>query len=1570
MPSFRPKSPFKKRGAGVKNGLEIISATSPTESKKPTRNQRNVRSNGLKITSKGAGQPVDTRDPIKLSRDRSNTPREGSDHYSRQRESLELPDAEAIKSMSKAEAYALASKLSSHPALLSRQQSPSKPIQRSRDGSNTSREESVAAGQSDGSLELPDAEAIKSMSKAEAYALASKLARHPGVLSPSSNRQSIGSPPAGDAKKQEALRQAHEIAARRKKQRIVTPDMLASRPIERNSVMMRSRNAIKDDGSACDSATTEDTEVVANKKRANARRRRRLRSSGVGLMNESVASQRQPAGVELGVGEGLLRDDAYIPTLETLQSNGTWESAKEDDSSVYDERRLSSLSVPAKIEEKNSQPVIGAIEEEIKPIVSKTTPKIESNDGETQLRSAKEEDEVALAKCGDIDKRVDAKSVDKSSDKMQPQTAKKDEGTPSLSDGNAVRDNYVASHESSAKKQKPDDNASTGGGGDSKRRFSSLFKKKRDTSETMNAQPAETPPKLKSAADNSNKKPQTKAAITQPQAVTKEGGTDSVSEGAVGDEKPTASLESAKQEKTDDDASTSGSKRRFSSLFKKGRDKPETINAQPAENPTKHKSAADKSNEKPNPKATKKEGATASLSDGAVGDKSVASPGSAKQLKYDDDAITGGDTKASNKSGSRTSPPAADEASNANSAKAAESSEPTAEEESRREPRTKATPASSEVKIPNESDIEKGEPRSIWSVASAVSSMISPNGGSKNAKKTASDGVESESAASVNCGEGIPGASEYARSPSTVSKESLKTEVEYVLDGASPTPNEDVEHRRATKKSQSVAPLLSINTSALVGMVSNATPMSALSPTNKEDMEVQLQQKEDETSTEINRSMSISEELSKRLEETTSQINQLKDELLALARTGGGTHTSPASDSKGVETGGLEEGNELAEVEMKRKTSFRRLLPGKRGGKIDEGSSSMSKARPPKIMNRIDVIGKNSKPRGSADKESKREGTSIVKVPMKPPVTRQTPRYREEESTCGESMAMKSTLSNAEFLSVQSSITTDQEAFKCKPSRNITNGALNGPNIIKRTGSLVKNPALAWHVKQGKHAARIDSRKTESWSQKVNKNYFRSYRHPQVDQDNESTSAKDEIDGTPCQGEEDSSAFEPRDGDVKETNPAVDTRGISVASMGESMYVDNLTSKATHQPPIQKVAVPDQRMQRVQFRGVDGSSQPSDRATGNDSVLVEEDGDEFVEREAPPVSFVQTLAREKRARAKVSNPPTETQLRRIASNNIATQAQMEAPRASSELPRVPSHVVSQQYAAKESSGSGSLANVFESLALCSANLCMGSGRAMVACADTCSDSPGGCSRKYEAIDETNYAASKHNNLYNTQRIGSQQAGGIFRTPNASIDEAEKVAEGIYTKALTLAIQQQLSGQLTAEEQSTKSRELPRRGVWRDDTGSIESDFVPASNRRQKRVEDYESIDGRCVPVSQRKKDKYINVPMNIDVREKSREIHDSKQISQERPRDIEDAQRAQPGIMKNDQIIEQLNSRIANLEGKGIHGVQAPQAGGRSLKRTEPDHDRSKPPRGKDPPKRGGLRKLFKMPKIAVMYEV
>jgi len=1332
----------------------------------------------------------------------------------------------------------------------------------------------------------------------------------------------------------------------------------------------------------------------------------------------------------------------------------------------------------------------------------------------------------------DVITSVSAKQVDKSSEKTQPRAAKKEGDTPSLSDvGSVVRDKSTASTKS-AKQQKTDVDASTGGGGESKRRFSSLFKKRRNVSESRNAQPAETPTKRASTAVCDGAKPQTKAE-------------DKVAPVSTASTAAPAQSKIANRPKIAKDAQKQVLKSKVTKN-KPVNDQPASISAKdPSNADTMTAKEATPVNSAGNLAPAKEEQSLESTETISIDerelknaiDESIEQKNSTKSLggKSKIGTIS---LKLKQKKVAKAGPPPSSSSSNDKAAtKPAETrsggggakdgvvskgnlgannravpltgssaSESTAEEKSRRKPGTKASSVSSAV----ESDIEKGEPRSFWSVASAVSSMFSSNGGSESkpsivGKKTASDGVEDESVASVHDDEGISGASEFVPSLSTVSKESLRTEVEYVLDGASPNPNEDTEHLRETKKSQSVAPSLSINTSALVGMVSNAIPLSALSPINKEEMEVQLQPKEDETLTEINQSKSVSEEFSKRLEETTNQINQLKDELLALALSGDRNHTAGASDAKGGETGGPERDNEFAEVEMKRKTSLTKLLPGRRvrGGKFDEGSSSMSKVRPPQIMkkghpkkkmprvlgsrnrggnpvpnkhkdsrevlgpirrvkdaddrvdgvnglalgdgsdddeeiiqneeNRMDVMnGKRSKPRGFMRKEPKREATSIVKGPMKSPVMHRTPRRREEDTSCGGSLAMKSTLSNAEFLSVQSSITTDQEAFKCKPNKSVADGALNGPNIIKRTGSLVKNPALAIransrglaareemnlerHVKQGKNAARVHSRKKESWSEKVNENYFKSYNHPRVDLDSKeenlydhdevtssSTSAKSEIGATPCQDNSSSAAFDPPDEDedvketsqaedAKETNQAVqssidpapdttlvkktlhvplieDTREISYAvSMGESMYVDNLTSKVTHKPPLQTVPVPDQRVQKVHFRGVD-LSQKSDQATGNNSVLVEENGDEFIVRETPPISVVRTLAREKRVRAKVSNPPAETQLRRVASNNIATQTNIEVPRVSSELHRVPSHVAPQQYAAKESSGSGSLANVFESVALCSANMCMGSGRAMMACADTCSDSPNGCSRKYEVADETNYAASQ-NILYNTQRIGTQQADCIFRTPNTSVDDAEKVAEGIYTKALTLAIQQQLSGQLTVEEQSTRSRELPHRGVW-GDTGSIESGFVPASNLKQKRVEDYESIDGRCVPVSRLKRDKYSNVPMNIDVRGKSREIHDNKQTNQERPGEIKDVQRAQPGIMENDQVIEQLNSRIANLEGRESKDVQAPQTGVRSPKQTGPDNKRSKSPRGKDPPRKGGLRKLLKLPKISVMYEV
>lgn len=86
--------------------------------------------------------------------------------------------------------------------------------------------------------------------------------------------------------------------------------------------------------------------------------------------------------------------------------------------------------------------------------------------------------------------------------------------------------------------------------------------------------------------------------------------------------------------------------------------------------------------------------------------------------------------------------------------------------------------------------------------------------------------------------------------------------------------------------------------------------------------------------------------------------------------------------------------------------------------------------------------------------------------------------------------------------------------------------------------------------------------------------------------------------------------------------------------------------------------------------------------------------------------------------------------------------------------------------------------------------------------------------------------------------------------------------------------------------------------------------------------------------------------------------------NQERPREIDDMQGAQPGITKNDQVIEQLNSQDATLEDS--------QPGVRSTMRTEPlSFMRPKSSRGT---KRGGFRAnliLEKSPKrSSVLYEL
>ena len=98
---------------------------------------------------------------------------------------------------------------------------------------------------------------------------------------------------------------------------------------------------------------------------------------------------------------------------------------------------------------------------------------------------------------------------------------------------------------------------------------------------------------------------------------------------------------------------------------------------------------------------------------------------------------------------------------------------------------------------------------------------------------------------------------------------------------------------------------------------------------------------------------------------------------------------------------------------------------------------------------------------------------------------KQPNHHVEEEEESAESISMKSTLSDADFFSVESPITTDSEAFNYKPG------------VFKRTASLVKNPALTLRhratttrdgkadeqlmkrMKHGRHVARVDNRKKE-----------------------------------------------------------------------------------------------------------------------------------------------------------------------------------------------------------------------------------------------------------------------------------------------------------------------------------------------------------------------------------------------------------------------------------------------------------------------------------------------------------
>lgn len=400
----------------------------------------------------------------------------------------------------------------------------------------------------------------------------------------------------------------------------------------------------------------------------------------------------------------------------------------------------------------------------------------------------------------------------------------------------------------------------------------------------------------------------------------------------------------------------------------------------------------------------------------------------------------------------------------------------------------------------------------------------------------------------------------------------------------------------------------------------------------------------------------------------------------------------------------------------------------------------------------------------------------------------------------GLSSTMNSTLSHAEFLSVQSSVTTDKEAFKQKPG------------VLRRTASLVRNPALALRrskadkereelTKRIKHAqtvARLDNRKKEIIGDRKNE------------------------------------VFDDCSNDIVESEDSPDQYFTGDILVRNRMDATNM----------------------VHHHSTSGNGMPfyNDLVLGVDSMY--EDTDIILDTTG---TFDHPSTRNQ---AHSSHYEIVTS---VPSKEIAIQT-------SPLLGNTPT-----------ASEVGTFNNVMESLGLCGARFCMGTSKAMLSCADSCSDNPNGkkvvVSQQLSAFDNEMMARLSPRN--GVVRSTSHASLPMYQTPPttrgcsmlppfADKKETELEAAGIFTKALSMALQATVGGNNQDQQPTNLNKQishisdLPQRNINQQ-----------MQRTKKQAYADFESIDGRFVNPDHLHKRKPKHVPRDIAVTPKRKHRHGS-----------------------------------------------------------------------------------------------
>jgi len=548
------------------------------------------------------------------------------------------------------------------------------------------------------------------------------------------------------------------------------------------------------------------------------------------------------------------------------------------------------------------------------------------------------------------------------------------------------------------------------------------------------------------------------------------------------------------------------------------------------------------------------------------------------------------------------------------------------------------------------------------------------------------------------------------------------------------------------------------------------------------------------------------------------------------------------------------------------------------------------------------------------------------------------PGYEEEEEESGSgdlSVSMKSTLSNAEFLSVQSSVTTDKEAF-----------AYN-PGILKRTASLVKKPGLALG---GLHRTRSgirrvnnkedgDRNENETLTRREEEELMKRMKHGRTvaRADNRKKEAFD-VDG-PLAGNEAADkdvgknamknahvkVTEIWPGEVEQVQDMLvhddtvehtsvhndtidDSKGVSymLSPDGDSMYIDNdlvendtLLSKSTFtfddgDTMQHRQVVVQQQEQHVRFQnehtgGVDGGTQKSEE---NDNIATYP----VIRTVSSGIGTIGTVA------SKECATQTSPDGQEAFGNTILTAASND-----NDDDNGPAEL-------------GSFKHMMEAMGLFGAQICMGSSRAMLTCADSCAETPHGRKKVLlvdvmsddgelgeERVSTPSSAARRHQQHQHHPPVqvispSTRQAQeSIFQTgwdvaPSRDIKKDEEEAAGIFTRALAMALQTTIGENervaidpVTASPRVSNSNSTPPRinnsnptspGINNNDIrtttqrmgNNIPSQQNGMQHNGQSNMDmyiDFESVDGRfTAPQQLRRND--VFVPRNIAVKPKNK----------------------------------------------------------------------------------------------------